>query len=134
MGLLRALPFLACAGAFAPARPAPARLEPLNVHRPQLKAAKQWNRCRPKKYMPSDINRKPPPYNVEPQFYDGRPEEYVVISEGSDDFDKDAHLAKVLADLAAQEDYDNVDEAAEAEILAAVKYPDPAHAVVAMAK
>ena len=47
------------------------------VHRPQLKAAKKANRCRPKKSMPSDINRTPPPYNVEPQFYEGRPDEYV---------------------------------------------------------
>ena len=47
--------------------------------------------------MPSDINRKPPPYDVEPQYYEGRPDEYVVESEGSDDFDKNAHIAKVLA-------------------------------------
>ena len=41
-------------------------------HRRQLKAAKKANRLRPKKKMPSDINRKPPPYDVEPQYYEGR--------------------------------------------------------------
>jgi len=121
------------AGAFAPSvthRPATA----LAVHRPQLKAAKKANRLRPKKKMPSDINRKPPPYDVEPQYYEGRPDEYVVESEGSDDFDKNAHIAKVLADLEAQADYDNTDAAEEEKIMASVKYPDPAAAFVAMAK
>ena len=42
------------------------------THRRQLKAAKKANRLRPKKKMPSDINRKPPPYDVEPQYYEGR--------------------------------------------------------------
>merc|ERR1719472_684877 len=70
--------------------------------------------------MPSDINRKPPPYDVEPQ--------------GSDDFYKNAHIAKVLADLEAQADYDNTDAAEEEKIMASVKYPDPAAAFVAMAK
>jgi hypothetical protein len=109
-------------------------LTPCYVHRPQLKAAKKANRKRPKKKMLSDINRKPPPYNVEPQFYEGRPDEYVVEVEGSDDFDKNAHIAKVLADLEAQADYDNTDTAEEEKIMAAVKYPDPAVAAVAMAK
>ncbi|CAH0371017.1 unnamed protein product [Pelagomonas calceolata] len=128
------------AGAFAPTtitRPSTA----LAVHRPrvaapntQLKAAKKANRLRPKKKMPSDINRKPPPYDVEPQYYEGRPDEYVVESEGSDDFDKNAHIAKVLADLEAQADYDNTDAAEEEKIMASVKYPDPAVAFVAMAK
>ena len=103
-------------------------------HRRQLKAAKKANRLRPKKKMPSDINRKPPPYDVEPQYYEGRPDEYVVESEGSDDFDKNAHIAKVLADLEAQADYDNTDAAEEEKIMASVKYPDPAAAFVAMAK
>ena len=102
--------------------------------RRQLKAAKKANRLRPKKKMPSDINRKPPPYDVEPQYYEGRPDEYVVESEGSDDFDKNAHIAKVLADLEAQADYDNTDAAEEEKIMASVKYPDPAAAFVAMAK
>mmetsp|Transcript_1462 Transcript_1462/g.4312 ORF Transcript_1462/g.4312 Transcript_1462/m.4312 type:complete len:85 (+) Transcript_1462:1-255(+) len=84
--------------------------------------------------MPSDINRNPPPYDVEPQYYEGRPDEYVVESEGSDDFDKNAHIAKVLADLEAQADYDNTDAAEEEKIMASVKYPDPAVAFVAMAK
>ena len=84
--------------------------------------------------MPSDINRKPPPYDVEPQYYEGRPDEYVVEAEGSDDFDKNAHIAKVLADLEAQADYDNTDAAEEEKIMASVKYPDPAAAFVAMAK
>ena len=104
------------------------------IHRRQLKAAKKANRLRPKKKMPSDINRKPPPYDVEPQYYEGRPDEYVVESEGSDDFDKNAHIAKVLADLEAQADYDNTDAAEEEKIMASVKYPDPAAAFVAMAK
>ena len=104
------------------------------THRRQLKAAKKANRLRPKKKMPSDINRKPPPYDVEPQYYEGRPDEYVVESEGSDDFDKNAHIAKVLADLEAQADYDNTDAAEEEKIMASVKYPDPAAAFVAMAK
>jgi len=112
----------------------PGPLTPCYVHRPQLKAAKKANRLRPKKKMPSDINRKPPPYNVEPQFYEGRPDEYVVEVEGSDDFDKNAHIAKVLADLEAQADYDNTDTAEEEKIMAAIKYPDPAVAAVAMAK
>merc|ERR1719270_2312673 len=103
---------LACgAGAFAPStlsRPKTA----LAVHRPQLKAAKKANRLRPKKKMLSDINRKPP------QYYEGRPDEYVVESEGSDDFDKNAHIAKVLADLEAQADYDNTDAAEEEKIMA----------------
>ena len=77
MGLLRVLALAGAAAAFAPARPAAPALTPMHVHRPQLKAAKQWNRCRPKKHKLSDINRKPPPYNVEPQFYEGRPEEYA---------------------------------------------------------
>ena len=49
--------------------------------------------------------------------------------EGADDFDKDAHVAKIVAELEAQEDYDNTDEAADAEIMAAVKFPDPAVAM-----
>ena len=102
--------------------------------RDKLKAAKKANRLRPKKKMPADINRKPPPYDVEPQYYEGRPDEYVVESEGSDDFDKNAHIAKVLADLEAQADYDNTDAAEEEKIMASVKYPDPAAAFVAMAK
>ena len=53
--------------------------------------------------------------------------------EGADDFDKDAHVAKIVAELEAQEDYDNTDEAADAEIMAAVKYPDAAVAAAAMA-
>ena len=84
--------------------------------------------------MPSDINRKPPPYDVEPQHYEGRPHEYGVEAEGSDDFDKNAHIAKVLADLEAQADYDNTAAAEEEKIMASVKYPDPAAAFVAMAK
>ena len=118
-----------------PSRPLEAPPQPLTRdHRRQLKAAKKANRLRPKKKMPSDINRKPPPYDVEPQYYEGRPDEYVVESEGSDDFDKNAHIAKVLADLEAQADYDNTDAAEEEKIMASVKYPDPAAAFVAMAK
>jgi hypothetical protein len=121
---------VSCA-AFAPSsvgRPATS----LGVHRPQLKAAKKANRLRPKKHAPSDINRKPPPYAVEPQYYEGRPEEYVVEAEGSDDFDQKAHVAKVLQDLEAQADYDHTDAAAEEKIVASIKYPDPAVAFVAM--
>ena len=83
--------------------------------------------------MPSDIHRAPPTYNVEPQYFEGRPDEYTVEAEGSDDFDTNAHVAKILADLEAQAEYDNTDAAADAEIMAAVKYPDPAVAAVAMA-
>jgi len=108
-------------------------LTPCYVHRPQLKAAKKANRLRPKKKMLSDINRKPPAYNVEPQFYEGRPDEYAVETEGSDDFDKNAHIVKVLAALEAQADYDNTDAAEEEKIMASIKYPDPAQATVAMA-
>ena len=57
-----------------------------------------------------------------------------MVSEGSDDFDKDAHVKKIVADLEAQGDYDNTDEAADAEIVAAVKYPDSAMAAAAMMK
>lgn len=45
----------------------------------QFKAAKKKNRLRPKKHRPSDINRKPPPYNVEPLLAEGLPEAYTII-------------------------------------------------------
>ena len=104
------------------------------VKRPQLKAAKKANRCRPKKKYPSDIFRKPPSFDVEPHLYDGRPEEYTVLEEGKDDFDKNAHIAAVLKRIAEEEQVDNTDPELEAEIIKAIKYPDPAFAAAAMAK
>ena len=77
MRVVSVVALAASCAAFAPSsvgRPATS----LGVHRPQLKAAKKANRLRPKKHAPSDINRKPPSYAVEPQYYEGRPEEYVV--------------------------------------------------------
>mmetsp|Transcript_3159 Transcript_3159/g.12074 ORF Transcript_3159/g.12074 Transcript_3159/m.12074 type:complete len:160 (+) Transcript_3159:49-528(+) len=118
----------------APHRPAPATTV-MMVKRPQLKAAKKANRRRPKKHRLSDIHRTPPPYNVEPQYCDERPPtEYTVLEEGSDDFDKKAHIAAALERLANEEPYDNTDPELEAEIIASIKYPDPAKAAAAMAK
>lgn len=101
------------------------------VKRPQLKGAKKANRLRPRKSRLSDIYRKPPAYNVEPQYYDGRPDEYTVLSEGDDNFDKNAHVKTILARLETEEPYDNTDPEEEARIVAAVKYPDPAFAEAA---
>lgn len=43
----------------------------------QLKVTKEHERRRPRKHRPSDINRKPPPYNPEPE----RAEGYVYLSQ-----------------------------------------------------
>jgi len=112
-----------------------ARTTPLQmVKRPQLKAAKKANRKRPKKHRPSDINRTPPTFDPEPHLYEGRPPAYTVLKEGSPDFDKNAHIAAALERLAAEPEYDRTDPEMEAKIMAAIKYPDPAQAAVAMAK
>mmetsp|Transcript_8492 Transcript_8492/g.10368 ORF Transcript_8492/g.10368 Transcript_8492/m.10368 type:complete len:90 (+) Transcript_8492:234-503(+) len=84
--------------------------------------------------MPADIFRKAPSFDVEPHLYDGRPPEYEVVSDGSDDFDKNGHIEAVLARLAAQDEYDNTNEKEEAEILAAIRFPDPAQALVQTSK
>ena len=55
------------------------------------------------------------------------------MSEGTDSFDKNAHIASIVSALEAQGEYDNTDAAADAEIMAAVKYPDAAVAAAAMA-
>lgn len=124
----------ACASAFV-LSPAPTSSSVvMMVKRPQLKAAKKANRKRPKKSRPSDIYRKAPEYNVEPQYYEGRPDEFTVISEGDDDFDKYAHIKAVIERLEAAEPYDNTDADEEAKIIAAIKYPDPAFAAAAMSR
>ncbi|KAK7249490.1 hypothetical protein SO694_00049288 [Aureococcus anophagefferens] len=144
MAKLLLLGLVASASAFIAPQTSTRGLTVVSVSRPQLKAAKKANRLRPKKSRPSDINRAPPPYNTEPQFYEGRPDEYVraqrrefargvVVSEGDDSFDKNAHIASIVSALEAQGEYDNTDAAADAEIMAAVKYPDAAVAAAAMA-
>ena len=69
------------------------------VHKPQLKAAKKASRNRPKKKSPADRNRRPPEYNVEPQYFDGRPDEITLVSEGSDAFSKADHIKVRLPPL-----------------------------------
>ena len=133
MAKLLLLGLVASASAFIAPQTSTRGLTVVSVSRPQLKAAKKANRLRPKKSRPSDINRAPPPYNTEPQFYEGRPDEYVVVSEGDDSFDKNAHIAEVLASIAAQE-YDNTDAAGDAQIMESIKYPDAAVAAAAMSK
>ena len=88
---------LATCNAFMLSTQRNARSVEMMVTKPQLKGAKKAHRCRPKKHAPSDINRTPPTYNVEPQYFDGRPPEYTVISEGADDFDKKAHIIMISA-------------------------------------
>ena len=77
MAKLLLLGLVASASAFIAPQTSTRGLTVVSVSRPQLKAAKKANRLRPKKSRPSDINRAPPPYNTEPQFYEGRPDEYV---------------------------------------------------------
>ena len=45
------------------------------------------------------------------------PPPQIVVSEGDDSFDKNAHIAEVLASIAAQEEYDNTDAAGDAQIM-----------------
>lgn len=119
-----------CAAAFVPQAPLKTSTS-MMVKRPQLKAAKKANRKRPKKTRPSDIHRRPPSYNVEPQFCEDRPAEFEIIAEGSDDFDAKAYVAEVQARLAAEPDYDNTDHELEAKIIASIPYPDYAQAAAA---
>lgn len=63
-----------CTKRAAPAVAAPVSTTIEAAKHAQFKAAKKANRCRPKKHRPSDINRKPPSYNVEPL----RAEGYVL--------------------------------------------------------
>lgn len=63
-----------CTKRVAPAVAAPVSTTIEAAKHAQFKAAKKSNRCRPKKHRPSDINRKPPTYNVEPL----RAEGYVL--------------------------------------------------------
>lgn len=58
--------------------------------------------------------------------------EYTVIKEGSDDFDKNAHIAAVLKRLAEEPYVDKSDPEEDARIMAAVKWPDPAVACANM--
>lgn len=122
---------MVCAAAFVPQAPLKTSTS-VSVKRPQLKAAKKHNRRRPKKTRPSDIHRKPPPYNVEPQFCEDRPPEYEVLELGSDDFDAKKHIAELQATLAAEPDYDYTDHELEAKIIASVPYPDYAQAAAAL--
>ena len=62
------------------------------------------------------------------------PPPQIVVSEGDDSFDKNAHIAEVLASIAAQEEYDNTDAAGDAQIMESIKYPDAAVAAAAMSK
>ena len=68
----------------------------------QLKGAKKANRRRPKKSRPSDINRKPPPYDVEPQFVEGREPEWSLLEEAPANFDAKAYVAKLVAEVEAE--------------------------------
>lgn len=77
-----------CAGATSvctePARYVQTTYAPMEIlasKHARLKAAKLKNRRRPKKHRPSDINRKPPPFNVDPLHMDGLPEIYTILSE-----------------------------------------------------
>lgn len=63
-----------CTKRAAPAVAAPVSTTIEAAKHAQFKAAKKANRCRPKKHRLSDINRKPPAYNVEPL----RAEGYVL--------------------------------------------------------
>lgn len=57
-----------------PASTTPVVVSPLEIRAAkhvQFKAAKKADRCRPKKRRPSDINRKPPPFNPEPMLAEG---------------------------------------------------------------
>lgn len=64
-----------CTKRVAPAVAAPVSTTIEAAKHAQFKAAKKANRCRPKKHRLSDINRKPPTYNVEPL----RAEGYVLV-------------------------------------------------------
>merc|ERR1712086_72542 len=50
-------------------------------HHPQKKATKKHAANRPKKHRPSDINRKPPPYDVAPLLNPDLPPCYTVVDE-----------------------------------------------------
>ena len=67
----------------------------------QLKGAKKKNRRRPKKRRPSDINRKAPEYDVVPGLSD-KPKEWSLVSEPPANFDADAYLAQIKAEVEAQ--------------------------------
>lgn len=60
-----------CTKRVAPAVAAPVSTTIEAAKHAQFKAAKKANRCRPKKHRLSDINRKPPSYNVEPLRVEG---------------------------------------------------------------
>lgn len=81
----------------------------------RLKAAKLKERRRPRKHRPSDINRKPPPYNVEPLRAEGLPSEYTVLTEDEAKND-DAAFSTILTaeDVKAIEDAAAEKAAAEA--------------------
>ena len=66
----------------------------------QLKGAKKKNRRRPKKRRPSDINRKAPAYDVVPGLAD-KPAEWTLVSGPPANFDADAYLAQVKAEVEA---------------------------------
>ena len=59
------------------------------------------NRRRPKKRRPSDINRKAPEYDVVPGLAD-KPKEWSLVSEPPANFDADAYLAQIKAEVEAQ--------------------------------
>ncbi|CDF35147.1 unnamed protein product [Chondrus crispus] len=49
----------------------------------QFKAAKKAERYRPRKHRPSDINRKPPPFDPNPLGAEGMPDPYNVIPQAA---------------------------------------------------
>ncbi|PXF41204.1 hypothetical protein BWQ96_09059 [Gracilariopsis chorda] len=94
-----------------PATAAPTVHSPLDIRAAkhvQFKGTKKAYRTRPKKHRPSDINRKPPPFNPEPLRAEGLPPvmEIVKAEDAEKFFEGRTVLASaetVQAELAAQQ-------------------------------
>lgn len=78
-----------------PARTTPIVYAPAEIQaakHAQFKAAKKANRYRPKKHRPSDINRKPPPFNPEPLRAEGLPPVMTIMRQGTAEYEEASKL------------------------------------------